>query len=65
MVYRIQYTTPSALRRAGDVEDAGWADVPGLFENEKEAREEAASLEAAVDRRFAYRVVPYDLVRAA
>ena len=65
MVFRVQYTTRAAFQAAGDPEDAHWRDVAGLFEDEKTADAEAADLSIVAEGRFVYRVIGFELVRAA
>lgn len=65
MVFRVQYTTRAAFRAAADVEDAGWRDVKGLWDDEGQAETEARDLQDVAEGRFVYRVIGFDLVRAA
>ncbi len=65
MVFRVQYTTRAQFKRAQDVEDAGWRDLPGIWEDEQAAETEARDLQDVAEGRSIYRVIGFDLVRAA
>ncbi len=65
MVFRVQYTTRQQFQRAADVEDAGWRDVSGLWDDEAQAQTEADDLQNVAEGRFVYRVIGFELVRAA
>lgn len=66
-VHRIQCLSVRTLVRnqGADVEDLPWETLDGIHTDEKRANAIAAELEAAEDGRYTFRVVSFDLVRAA